>query len=215
MCIKHIQILGFHFWCNCHNKATVLKGENNFSRFSNSFHFTEKKNLKRGDDVVLQAKVGLPLKVKANSEFSFSEKKGGSFGNRVMRPTIKDVIFHFSYAHSAIFSLHFRKNWKRSISFHQRNLNFLVFWVVQFFFAIYNWNNNGNFWVPCMDLGVPWKWVLGCPESGSWGALKVSIISDFFCFCFAWLRFRKFFFHSKHWQKKFVSKICFSFLVLC
>ena len=50
--------------------------------------------------------------VKANSEFSFSEKKGGSFGNRVMRPTIKDANFYFSYAHSAIFSLPLQKKLK-------------------------------------------------------------------------------------------------------
>ena len=58
--------------------ATVLKSENNFSRFL-KFHFTEK-NLKGWNDVVLKAKVGLPIKVKTNSEISFSEKGGGHLG---------------------------------------------------------------------------------------------------------------------------------------
>ena len=49
--------------------------------------------------------------VKANSEFSFSEKRG-VIQVRVMRPTIKDANFHFSYAHSAIFSLPLQKKFK-------------------------------------------------------------------------------------------------------
>ena len=106
-----------------------------------------------------------------------------------MRPTIRDVNFHFSYAHSAIFSLPLQKKLKEgSISFHRRNLNFLAFGYRKFFFANYNWNNNGS-WVPCMGL------MGACNRS--WSALKVSTISDLF-FCFAWLHFGKFF-HSKHW----------------
>ena len=70
--------LGFSFLMQLSHVATVLKRENNFSRFL-KFHFTEK-NLKGWNDVVLKAKVGLPIKVKTNSEISFSEKGGGHLG---------------------------------------------------------------------------------------------------------------------------------------
>ena len=164
---------GFSFLMHLSHLATVLKRENNFSRFSNSFHFTEK-NLKRGNDVVLQAKAGLPL---SESKFwIFIFRKKGVIWVRVMRPTFKDANFHFSYAHSAIFSLPLQKKLKEgSISFHRRNLNFLAFGYRKFFFANYNWNNNGS-WVPCMGL------MGACNRS--WSALKVSTISDlFFLFC--------------------------------
>ena len=96
--------------------------------------------------------------VKANSEFSFSEKKGGSFGNRVMRPTIKDANFHFSYAHSAIFSLPFTEKIKRG-PFHFTEET-LIFWF----------SGSANFSLPItieitMGLGCP-VWVLWVPAIG-------------------------------------------------
>ena len=52
--------LGFSFLMQLSHLATVLKRENNF--LGSQIHFiSQRKNLKRGNDVVLQAKVGLPL----------------------------------------------------------------------------------------------------------------------------------------------------------